>query len=106
MNISGMSIGPGRPDNRGTARRRVGVSEAAVERMAGVTKATLQAWEERYDDQLPGRHSDRERGELVARLADVYASLVWLAGGCAWPRHLEDEPLRAAVERMRMAELP
>jgi hypothetical protein len=83
------------------------MSEAAVERMAMVTKATLQAWEATHDDWLPGRfRNDHQRQEAVSRLANVYAALMWLGGGCEWPRYLEDEPLRAAVERMRMAELP
>lgn len=107
---SGMEIGAGY-DSRATIRRWAGLSESAACRLANVTRATLASWEIRHDDQLVGRFStgergDQQRAEVVARLADVYAALMWIGGGCHWPRHLEDEPLRQAVQRMRTTELP
>lgn len=100
--VGGMSVGRGY-DSRGTIRRWAGVSEAAVARMACVTEGTIKAWEVRYDDELPGRfRNDRGCQEVVERLANVYAALMWIAGGCAWPRVLEDKPLQAAVARMKL----
>ena len=83
------------------------MSEAAVARVAMVTRGTLLAWETTHDDWLPGRfRNEHDRQKAVAHLADVYAALMWIAGGCEWPRVLEDEPLRAAMERMRAAAVP
>ena len=105
MNIvGGMEIGPGY-DNRGTIRRFVGLSESAVCRIANVTRATLVAWESGHEAWIPGQFKGEQgaamREKVVVRLADIYAALLWIAGGYHWPRRLDDEPLRAAVERMR-----
>ena len=105
-----MRIGPGY-DNRGTIRRWAGLSEAAVCRITGVTTATLAAWEKGHEAWVSGRFSggergDMERAQLVERLADVYAALMWLAGGRSWPRHLDDAPLQAAMQRIRTAPIP
>jgi hypothetical protein len=101
--LVGMEIGPGY-DNRGTIRRFVGLSESAACRIAGVTRATLIAWESGHGAQIPGQFKGEQgavmREKVVRRLADIYAALMWIAGGCHWPRRLDDEPLRAAVERM------
>ena len=106
--VGGMEIGPGY-DNRGTIRRFVGLSESAVCRIANVTRATLVAWESSHEALIPGQFKGEQgaamREKVVARLADVYAALMWIAGGCHWPRRLDDEPLRAAVERMRVSSL-
>jgi hypothetical protein len=100
----GMNIGPGY-DNRGTIRRWVGLSESAVCRIANVTRATLTAWETTHSGQIPGQfkgvRGEVERERVVQRLADVYAALMWVAGGCCWPRVLKDEPLQAAVQRIQ-----
>jgi hypothetical protein len=102
--VGGMEIGP-EYDNRGTIRRFVGLSESAVCRIAGVTRATLVAWESGHEAQIPGQFKGEQgaamREKVVRRLADIYAALMWIAGGCCWPRRLNDEPLQAAVERMR-----
>jgi hypothetical protein len=99
-----MDIGPGY-DNRGTIRRWTGLSESAVCRMANVTRATLVAWEGTHDERIPGKfkgdRGEAERERVVRNLANIYAAFMWIAGGCHWPRILNDPPLRAAVERMR-----
>jgi hypothetical protein len=105
-----MEIGPGF-DNRGTIRRWAGLSESAVCRMAGVTRGALVSWESGHEAWISGRFSAGDRGaqqreQVVARLADVYAALMWIAGGCHWPRHLDDAPLRDAIGRMRTMGLP
>lgn len=100
----GMSIGPSY-DHRDTIRRWAGVSENAICRLSGVTPATLRSWEHGHEAWVAGRfRNELDREQVVARLADVYAGLMWMVGG--WPRHLDDEPLRAAVERMRTAVVP
>ena len=102
--VGGMEVGPGH-DNRGTIRRFVGLSESAMCRIAGVTRATLVAWESGHEAQISGQFKGEQgaamREKVVVRLANIYAALMWIAGGCCWPRHLEDEPLRSAVNRMQ-----
>jgi hypothetical protein len=102
--VGGMEIGP-KHDSRGTIRRFVGLSESAICRIAGVTRATLVAWEGGHEAQISGPFRGKQGAEMrekvVRRLADIYAALMWIAGGCYWPRKLDDEPLRAAMERLQ-----
>lgn len=106
----GMQIGPGY-DGRDTIRRWAGMGPSTIARAALVTVSTVQRWEAGHGgvELLQGynrapRKADAEAA--VLRLADVYAALMWIGGGCRWPSVLEDDALRAAVARMRSAELP
>jgi hypothetical protein len=82
------------------------MSEANVCRWAGVTNHVLRTWESGHSDWVPGNFgrggdADAERARVVRRLADVYAGMLWILGRGQWPDELHDEPLRAAIERLR-----
>lgn len=78
------------------------LSESVVCRMTGVTRATLLSWEQGHESWVAGRfRSDKDRQDVVERLADTYAALMWIAGGRCWPTVLEDDALLAAMKRMK-----
>ena len=95
-----MKIGPN-DHNRSAIRRWVGLSEAKTARVAGVTVGVLASWERTHTDWLAGYFRGQGREHAIIRLADTYAALLWMANGLRWPDHVDDEPLRAAMLRMR-----
>ena len=105
IQAGGLSVGPGH-DNRAAIRERVGLNVAAMCRIVLTTPGALTSWEATHTEHIAGRfgigpRGDQDRMRTVERLADVYAALMWIAGGCCWPRYLDDEALSAAMDRMR-----
>ena len=91
------------------SRREIRVLAGMTHRVAcdraSVTPEILDSWERQGHHGTEIRCGFEEREEVVRRLADLYAGLLWIAGGCRWPERLNDEPLQAAVDRMRAASL-
>lgn len=97
-----MQIGPGL-DTRATIRRWSRLSKADVSRLAHCTLATVDAWERSFDADLYGRgRNDAERVQVVDALADLYAAMMYIGGGCRWPEEgmLRDPALVAGAARM------
>ena len=102
----GMMIGPDY-DSRATIRTWAGMSKGFAARKAMVTEATLTSWEKGHESWINGRFSsDAELQKAIERLADLYAGLLWIAGDGHWPLRLDDDPIRAAIARLRTSELP
>ena len=89
----GMMIGPDY-DSRATIRTWAGMSKGFAARKAMVTEATLTSWEKGHESWINGRFSsDAELQKAIA-------------GDGHWPLRLDDDPIRAAIARLRTSELP
>lgn len=103
-------IGPGY-SNRNEIRQWVGMSASTICAATLVTLGVIKSWESSHTGELvgmfgTGKRGTRERVHAVTKLADIYAALMWIACGGRWPEALDDEPLQAAVRRMRHGRTP